>query len=177
MKMIASCQASNHQHTVVACDPEDVFLELTGGWYDNWEFPKRRKIRCNYGGNKLYFDTMFQRTIIDSLLYERRKNIDKIACSNDIQSNDFDTLTNCINSIQLDDLPLERLLEQTEINMNLILDGTVRGFTNDDVNAVKKIKERFQFTKERFSEYKEDRSGRERILKKNFHGNMILQGT
>ncbi|WP_186320376.1 hypothetical protein [Paenibacillus sp. Y412MC10] len=29
------------KHTVVACDPEDLFLELTGRWYDNWESPTK----------------------------------------------------------------------------------------------------------------------------------------
>ncbi len=114
-------------------------------------------------------NTMFQRTIIDSLLYERRKKIDMIAYSSNIQSKDIgtfiNTLTNCINSVQLDDKPLESLLEQTEVNMNLILNETFRGFTNDDVNAVKKIKESFQCLKKQFSEYKENRSNRERDIK------------
>ncbi|OXS55015.1 hypothetical protein B1A99_24865 [Cohnella sp. CIP 111063] len=121
----------------------------------------------------MYFNTMFQRTVIDSLLYERRKKIDMIAaCSNNIQPNDIDNfidaITNCINSIQLDDLPLDTLLEQTETNINLILDGTFRGFTNDDVNAVQKIKESFQYFKKRFPDYKKDRAERERDLKNKF---------
>ncbi|WP_145142111.1 hypothetical protein [Paenibacillus sp. Y412MC10] len=58
--------------------------------------------------------------------------------------------------------------------MNLILDGTVGGFTDDDVMAVKKIKERIEDTKERFSEYKKFRSDRERDLKENFSCNRNL---
>ncbi|MEK4159369.1 MULTISPECIES: hypothetical protein [Paenibacillus] len=122
----------------------------------------------------MYFDTMFQRIIIDSLLYERRKTIDKIACSKNIQPEVLDTLISCINTIQLDDLSLERQLLQTEINMNLILDGTYSGFTNDDINTVKNIKERFQCKKERFSEYKFDRSEREKLLKNEFSRNLDL---
>ncbi|PRX65148.1 hypothetical protein B0G52_11899 [Cohnella sp. SGD-V74] len=29
------------KHTVVACDPEDVFLELFGGWDGSWESPTK----------------------------------------------------------------------------------------------------------------------------------------
>ncbi|MDN4067583.1 hypothetical protein QYF50_06710 [Paenibacillus vini] len=119
----------------------------------------------------MYFDTKFQRTLIDSLLYERRKNIDKIACSNNI---DYKTLIERINLIQLDDLPLERLLVQTEINMDLIIDETVEGFTDEDVIAVKKIKECFERMKESFSVYKEDRSKRERYLQDDFLCNRDL---
>lgn len=110
-------------------------------------------------------DTMFQRTIIHSLLYERRKKIDKVACSKNIQLNDFSYITEIINSVQLNDLSLERKLEQTELNINLILDGTVRNFTIEDVESVKKISERFQWRKEQFSDFKKDRIRRESSLK------------
>jgi len=119
-------------------------------------------IKC---GDIMNFDTMFQRTIIHSLLYERRKKIDKIACSKNIQLKDYCYLTEIINSIQLDDLQLERKLEQTELNINLILDGTVRNFTIEDVESVKKISERFQWRKEQFSDFKKERKRRESSLK------------
>ncbi len=124
----------------------------------------------------LYFDTMFQQTIIYSLLYERRKKIDKIACFNNIQLQDFDTLTAIINSIELDDPNLERKLEQTELNILAILNGTVRGFTNDDVDSVKKIYECFKYKKEQFSDYKKDRLMRELDLKNEFTLNNELAG-
>ncbi|CAH1218948.1 hypothetical protein PAECIP111892_04634 [Paenibacillus auburnensis] len=122
----------------------------------------------------MYFNTMFQQTIIYSLLYERRKKIDEIACFNNIQLQDFDTLTAIINSIELDDLNLERKLEQTELNIVAILDGTVRGFTNDDVNSVKKIHEYFKIKKEQFSFFKKDRLERELRLKNEFSCNHDL---
>lgn len=111
---------------------------------------------------------MFQRTIINSLLYERRKKIDKIACSNNIQLEDFDKLTAIINSIELDDPNLDRKLEQTEHNIKAILNGTYTGFTNDDVKSVKKIYERFKFRKEQFSDFKKERLEREIRLKNEF---------
>jgi hypothetical protein len=64
------------------------------------------------------------------------------------------------NSISLDDSKLIRKLEQTELNISAILDGTIRGFTNDDINSVKKINERFKYRKEQFSDFKEDRAAK-----------------
>lgn len=122
----------------------------------------------------MYFDTRFQRTIIYSLLYQRRKKIDKIACSNNIQLKDFDTLTAIINSIELNDPNLERKLEQTELNIFAILDGTFRGFTNDEVNSVKKIHEHYKYKKEQFSDFKKDRLIRELRLKNEFSCNHDL---
>lgn len=82
--------------------------------------------------------------LIDSLLYGRRKKIDKIACSNNIQLN-IDDITDIINSIKLDDRKLEGRLAQTERNINLILDGTVGNFTIDDVKSIKEISEVFKY--------------------------------
>lgn len=113
----------------------------------------------------MYFDNMFQWTIIHSLLYARRKKFDKIACSNNIDSEAYETLANIMNSIKFDDLRLERKFEQTERNMNLILDGTVKNFTNDDVNSIKEISERLQMKKEQFSDFKKDRLNRLSSLK------------
>lgn len=87
----------------------------------------------------MYDDNMFQRTIIHSLLYARRRKFDKIACSNNFDSECYETLANIINSIKFDDQRLERRLEQTERNMNLILDGTFKNFTNDDLESIKKL--------------------------------------
>ncbi|WP_409344822.1 hypothetical protein [Paenibacillus sp. MBLB4367] len=135
-------------------------MDLQEGKLTNWN----NNINENLGGNNMYLDTMFQRTIIHSLLYARRKKIDKIACSENIL-NDYNKLIDTINLIRLDDLRLERKLEQTELNLNLILDGTNRNFTNDEVNSVKKINECFQWKKERFSDFKKDRLERESYLK------------
>ncbi|MFC6651782.1 hypothetical protein [Paenibacillus rhizoplanae] len=105
----------------------------------------------------MYDDNMFQRTIIHSLLYARRRKFDKIACSNNFDSECYETLANIINSIKFDDQRLERRLEQTERNMNLILDGTFKNFTNDDLESIKKINEYLQIKKEQFADFKKGR--------------------
>ncbi|OME78564.1 hypothetical protein BK120_22755 [Paenibacillus sp. FSL A5-0031] len=113
----------------------------------------------------MYLDNVFQRTIINSILYERRKKIDKIACSNKFQLENYFEITEIINSIQLKDVELEKKLKQTQFNINMILDETVRNFTIEEVNSVKKINERFQLKKEQFSDYKTARMKRESDLK------------
>lgn len=122
----------------------------------------------------MYYDNLFQKTIIQSLLYERRKKIDKIACSNNVKLQNFETITSIINSIPLKDINLEEKLAQTELNISSILDGTISGFTKDDMNKVREINEKFKFRKEQFSDFKECRLKREECLERELSNNYDL---
>jgi len=122
----------------------------------------------------MYYNTLFQNTIIKSLLYDRRKKIDEIACSDNIKPEDINDIISNINSISLDDSKLEKRLEQTQINISKILDSTIKGFTNDDINAVKKIDEYLEYSKKIFSDYKQERRERESSLKDEFNSGRKL---
>lgn len=113
-------------------------------------------------------DTTFQQTIIHSLLYVRHKKIDKIVYSSNVQINDYYNVLDIINTLRLDDTHLNNRLQQTQLNINMILEGTVWNFTEDEIKSVKEIDEGLQRFKTDFCNFEKERSKRLSALKEYF---------
>lgn len=113
-------------------------------------------------------DNMFQETIIDSLMFKRQSEINKILFSHRFQENykNCEKIVKIFNSLYLEDLALDRRINQTELNLQLILENKITGFTSDEVKSAKVIFEYLQDIKIDFLEYQNNRSERIKCIKK-----------
>ncbi|MFD2115834.1 hypothetical protein ACFSTH_11860 [Paenibacillus yanchengensis] len=107
-------------------------------------------------------NSKFKQTRLLSLLYDRRRKIDRIVYlnSNSNFSGYVSDIIKEFKSIPFDDLNLEQKLKQTEIKLNLMLDRDYKDFTEDEIQKTKEISVQLKNKIEDFSKYKEDREKR-----------------